>query len=304
MSIQVSRMKRVFFSKIDYQFSKSSKFNFFADIQYRYASFDYEGSVSFDKLEWNFVNPKAGISYNLNSNSVFYYSIGSTKREPTRNDMFAGNDDLLSDSLGNAILPITKAEYVLNHELGFRKNGEKLNFNLNLFYMDFENEIVLNGNFGPNGLALTNNVEKSIRTGIETTINYKINQHFTLVNNSSFNYSQIKEQNETFTPILTPPIIINQEIIYSYKNFLLALLGKYQDASFIDFANTEQVNSYFLLNTRVQYSMSDKIQFRLFVNNITNQNYFNNGYVDFDGSNKYFVQSPTNFYVALQYNFF
>lgn len=288
------------FSKVEYQINK---FNLFADIQYRYASFDYEGSVNFDKLEWNFVNPKAGISYVSNSNLVFYYSIGSTGREPTRNDMFGGNDDLLLDSLGNAFLPITKAESVLNHELGIRKNTEKINFTVNLFYMDFKNEIVLNGNFGPNGLALTNNVEKSIRTGIETSISYKINQHFTLVNNSSFNYSQIKEQNETFSPILTPPIIINQEIIYSYKNFLIAVLGKYQDAAYIDFANSAKVDSYFLLNTRIQYAINDKLQFRFFVNNITNSKYFNNGYVDFDGSKKYFVQSPTNYYAALQYNF-
>ncbi|AFM06191.1 outer membrane receptor protein [Bernardetia litoralis DSM 6794] len=288
------------FSKIEYQINK---FNLFADIQYRYSSFDYKGNVNFDKLTWNFINPKAGISYVSNSNTIFYYSIGSTGREPTRNDMFGGNDDLLSDSLGNAFLLITKAESVLNHELGIRKKTKKLNFTFNLFYMDFKNEIVLNGNFAPNGLALTNNVEKSIRTGIETSVSYKLNQHLILVNNSSFNYSQIKEQNESFSPILTPPIIINQEIIYSYKNFLIAILGKYQDASYIDFANSAKVDSYFLVNTRIQYAMTDKLKFRFFVNNITNLKYFNNGYVDFDGSKKYFVQAPINFYAALEYNF-
>jgi iron complex outermembrane receptor protein len=43
--------------------------------------------------------------------------------------MFGGNDDLLADSLGNAILFNTKPESVLNHELGFRIQKEKLNFN-------------------------------------------------------------------------------------------------------------------------------------------------------------------------------
>ncbi len=287
------------FTKADYSIKWLS---IFADIQYRYVDFDYTGDVSLQKLNWNFLNPKAGLSASPNRNSVFYYSIGSTGREPTRNDMFGGNDDLLADSFGNPILSNTKAEYVLNHELGIRYQKRKLNLNLNIYYMDFKNEIVLDGKFGPNGLALTNNVEQSIRTGIETTISYKINTYFSIVNNSSFNYSRIKEQSESFSPILTPPIIINQEVIFEKNNFTIALSGRYQHSSFIDFANTESVKSYFLLNSRVSYT-NKGFQFSLFLNNITNTKYFNQGYVDFDGSNKYFVQAPINLYTSIQYRF-
>jgi len=175
---------------------------FFADLQYRYVNFDYNGSVPMQKLDWDFINPKAGLSVTVNPNSTLYYSLGYTGREPTRNDMFGGNDDLLADSFGNAILSNTKPEYVLNHELGFRFQKDKLNFNVNLYHMDFKNEIVLDGKFGPNGLTLTNNVEQSFRTGLELSVTYKATKHFSLVNNSSFNYSRIKEQTETFRPIL------------------------------------------------------------------------------------------------------
>lgn len=287
------------FSKADYKFKR---FTFFADLQYRYVNFDYKGSVVFQKLDWHFINPKAGLSATINNNSIVYYSVGYTGREPTRNDMFGGNDDLLADSLGNAILFNTKPESVLNHELGFRFQKEKLNFNLNLYYMDFQNEIVLDGKFGPNGLALTNNVEQSYRTGLELSISYKITKHFSLINNSSFNYSRITEQTETFSPILTPPIIINQEAVLSKNNFTIALSGRYQHQSFIDFANEEKVNSYFLLNSRVSYNLHG-FQCSVFLNNITNVKYFNQGYVDFDGSKKYFVQAPTNFYASIQYSF-
>lgn len=287
------------FTKADYKFKQ---FTVFADIQYRYVNFDYNGLVSFQKMDWNFINPKVGISVNPNANSIFYYSIGSTGREPTRNDMFGGNDDLLGDSLGNAILANTDSEYVLNHELGFRFQKKKLSLNLNLYYMDFKNEIVLDGKFGPNGLALTNNVEQSIRTGIEMNVSYKINKYFTLINNSSFNYSRIKEQSEKFSPILTPPLIINQEIEFNKSNFILALSARYQHSSFIDFANEEIVNGYFLLNSRASYNIN-KFQFSIFLNNITNTKYFNQGYVDFDGSKKYFVQAPVNFYTSIKYCF-
>ncbi len=271
-------------------------------MQYRYVNFDYKGAVALQKLEWHFINPKAGLSVAIKPNSTLYYSVGYTGREPTRNDMFGGNDDLLADSLGNAILSNTKPEYVLNHELGFRFQKSKLNFDVNLYYMDFKNEIVLDGKFGPNGLALTNNVEQSFRTGLELSVNYKVSKHFSLVNNSSFNYSRIKEQTETFSPILTPLIIINQEAVFSKNNFSIALSARYQHHSFIDFANEEKVNSYFLLNSRASYSIKD-FQFSVFLNNITNSKYFNHGYVDFDGSKKYFVQAPINFYTSIQYSF-
>ena len=78
--------------------------------------------------------------------------------------------------------------------------------------------------------------------------------------------------------------------------------GRYQQQSFIDFANEEKVNGYFLLNSRASYSIND-FQLSVFINNITNTKYINQGYVDFDGSNKYFVQTPTNFYGSIQYSF-
>ena len=286
------------FTKTGYTFKWLT---FFADIQYRYVIFDYKGSVYLPKMDWHFTNPKAGLSVAINSNSTIYYSIGQTGREPTRNDMFSGEDDLLEDEFGKAILSSTKPEYVRNHELGFRYQQQKLNFNLNLYYMNFNNEIVLDGKFGPNGLALTNNVEQSIRTGIELSVAYQINQYFTLINNSSFNYSRIKEQNEKFSPILTPPLIINQEMIYSQNSFTIALSAKYQHKSYIDFANSSTVNSYFLLNSRASYAFRN-FHFSLFLNNITNTQYFNHGYVDFDESQKYFVQAPINFYVSIQYS--
>ena len=287
------------FTKADYTFKWIT---FYADIQYRYSTFDYEGTVALDKIKWHFINPKAGLSVEIKPNSVIYYSIGSTGREPTRNDLFGGNDDLLADSLGNAILSIKTPEYVLDHELGFRQQSRKLNFNLNLYYMDFKNEIALDGKFGPNGLALTDKIEQSFRTGIELSVTYKVTKNFSLINNSSFNYSRIKEQKEVFTPILTPPFIINPEAVYFYKGLSVSVSARYQDKSFIDFANTSTVKSYFLLNGRVSYDIKG-FQFYVFVNNITNSKYFNNGYVDFDGSKKYFVQAPTNFYASIKYSF-
>jgi iron complex outermembrane receptor protein len=272
----------------------------FTDIQYRYTEFDYKGTVPLSKLNWNFLNPKVGATIQMAPDLVAYYSIARTGREPTRNDLFLGNDDLLADSTGNPLISSTAAEYVVDHEAGLRFQSKKWVLNLNWYYMNFENEIVLNGKFGPNGLALTNNVEKSVRTGLELSAAIHLNRHFTFINNSSYNHSRIKEQKVTFSPILTPAVIINQEVVYGYKNFSIAMGVRYQDKSFIDFANTSAVKGYTLLNGRIGYNYK-RFEFTLFADNITNAKYFNNGYVDYDGSKKYFIQAPTTVYASIKY---
>jgi iron complex outermembrane receptor protein len=287
------------FSKIEYTVDK---INLFADVQYRTTSFDYKGSVPFDKLSWQFLNPKAGISVDVSPHTNVYYSIGRTGREPTRNDMFGGNDDLTADSTGHAMLYNKDAEYVTDHELGIRLHTDDLNVQFNGYYMNFNNEIVLNGKIGPNGLVLTDNVKSSYRTGLELSAAYHLQKYFILTNNSSFNYSRIKEQTSTFTPVLTPALIINQEVAYERNHLGVALSGRYQGKSFVDFANDVSLDDYVLLNARAHYTLKH-YEVSVFVNNITNAKYINNGYVEGDGTRKYFVQAPTNFYIAFKYSF-
>lgn len=287
------------FTKVDYTINR---FTFFADVQFRTASFNYHGDVPLNKMEWYFINPKAGLSFEADNNSVLYYSIGRTSREPTRNDMFGGNDNLLADSAGHAVIAVNAPEYVIDQELGWRHEAGRINLNLNLYYMSFKNEIVLNGQLGPNGLALTNEVDRSFRSGAELSFTYKANDNISFINNSSYNYSRITEQKQSFSPILTPPVIITQEVVYAKKKFLFGLTGRFQSHSYIDFANDAQVNQYATLNARAQLTIKG-FQFGIFVYNITNTKYFNDGYIDIDGTKKYFVQSPTNFYSSVKYTF-
>ncbi|WP_020531501.1 TonB-dependent receptor [Flexithrix dorotheae] len=285
------------FLKLNYE---SEKWLGLVDLQVRNTSFSYKGNVEMDALTWNFFNPKAGLSYLLNDKTTFYYSVGYTGREPTRNDIFQGWDDLQADSLGNPDLGNTSPEYVTDHEFGMRISNHKYYLNLNGYYMDFKNEIVLNGQFGPNGIALTNNVEKSFRTGVELDFNWRINEHLGYKNSASFNYSRITESEITFSPILTPKFILFQEVVFHWKNLSAALNGRFQDYSYIDFANDNKIDSYFLVNSRLAYQIQ-KFTFMVRVNNLFNIKYFNNGYVDYDGVSKYFIQAPRNYMLSVKW---
>lgn len=286
------------FSKIEYAIGK---FNLYGDLQYRYNTFDYKGSVPFEKMDWHFLNPKAGVTFAAGTALTLYYSIGRTGREPTRNDIFGGNDDLAADSTGKAMIYNQDAESVVDHELGMRFRKGNLALDLNGYYMNFDNEIVLNGQIGPNGLLLTNKVKSSYRAGIELHAAYQL-KTFTFTNNSAFNHSRIKEQTTTFTPILTPALIVNQEVAWQHKRAVLAVSGRYQRHAYIDFANEAMADSYVLMNARAQYTLKG-CTLTLFVNNITSAKYYNDGYVEADGTRKYFVQAPRNVYVAFKYSF-
>lgn len=287
------------FAKLEHNYKR---FHFLADLQFRHTHFEYDGSVVLDRYNWNFINPKAGVSYQASKGLQFYYGVGRTGREPTRNDIFGGNDDLLADSSGNALTFIDEAEYVVDHELGFRYASKKWRLNANLFHMSFDNEILLNGQFGPNGLALTTGVEQSTRSGLELDAWYKVSKWMVLTNRSSYSYSRIQESGETFSPILTPRIIVYQEVVCSKKALSGAIGIRFQDKSFIDFANENTLDGYTLINSRVSYRVK-KLRLSLFLNNLTNVKYFNNGYVDFDGTNKYFIQAPTNYSFSATYSF-
>jgi iron complex outermembrane receptor protein len=278
------------------------KFNLFADVQGRYNRFDFKGANGKMQLNWMFLNPRSGINWQVTKNSSIYYSIGSVGREPTRTDIFGGNDEPLVDSTMQFVTFISNAEFVLDQELGYRSRGNNWQFGANLFLMQFKNEIVLNGQFGPNALALNAAFARSFRSGVEIQGNYEPVKGLLFTNASSFNYSRIRDQGISFSPILTPMFIVNQSVSYSFKGIRLALDARYQSSSYIDFANSEKLDDYLLLNAQLSYIIKGW-EFRFMVNNLLNTDYYNQGYVDFDGIPKYFVTAPVNFYGMLLFSF-
>jgi len=305
------------FQKIELQLNKLL---FFTDMQYRYTTFDYVGEVPLSKTSWAFFNPKIGLSYQLSDKMIIYGSVGKTGREPTKYDMFEGNDVLAYiakiDTITNAYIQPelnTNPEKVLDYEIGIRHQANNLQVNLNYYYLDFQNERVLIGEYSTSGFMETQSVNNSIRMGLELHSQWRINNQFTLINNSSYNYSHIQEQNKEFSPILTPPLIVNQEIRYIYTQSLsFGVSIRYQDKAYLNFENNELLNNYVVLNGRINYNL-DKFDLSIIFNNITDKYYFNNGSIidirDEENGNLinrerfYFVASPRNYHIAIKYVF-
>ncbi len=274
----------------------------FADVQYRFTGFDYKGSAPFDKINWSFLNPKMGLSYFISKNSDFYYSFGTCGREPTRNDLFYGEDNLPADSLGNAAYSYVQPEYVYDHEVGFKTQSGSFHLATNIYLMNFKNEIVLNGQFGPNGLPLHSNVAKSYRYGFELDLKFTFCKYFYYSNNSSVSHNRISEDDIIFQPILTPQIIINQVVGYQARLLHSGIIFKYQGKSYIDFENDHITPDYFTIDLFSSYRWKS-FTFRIGLNNITNKIIVSSGYIGLDGTPLYFVQAPFNFNSGIVWNF-
>ena len=141
-----------FYSKASHQIGK---FNVFADLQYRMV-FYKANSIKFDDVNdtFRFFNPKAGITYTLNTTSSIYGYFGIANKEPRRDDY----ED-------KATKP--KAENLQDFELGYKFRNNKAFLNINAFYMKYKDQLVPTGALNDVGSPVFVNSGKSYRLGIE-----------------------------------------------------------------------------------------------------------------------------------------
>jgi len=288
------------FFKVNYYFDELTAF---ADIQYRYTDFDYKGMANNEKLEleklhWSFINPRIGISYQLND-ALVYYSLGKTGREPTRTDLLAGMDNVELNTDGEPLLSIVDPETVIDHELGVRYEGKKIYLDANFFYMNFKKEITLKGSFGPNGLLLNQDVDSSERKGIEASLEWDLNSAVRWKNSVTYMQAKIKDQQQSFHPVMTPERVIFSALEYTNNNLTSGIEARYQSEAWINLSNTEKVSGFTVCNSYIRYKIND-IEWKLTINNLFNKSYLASGVINASGNPAYFVGAPANYSLAIR----
>lgn len=142
----------------------------FADMQLRHVGYSIGGSN--DKFirdgnglyanqlldvheSFTFFNPKAGISWNGTAGSL-YLSFARTHREPTRNNYTdnAGTLEPMPETLNDV-------------EAGWSKAGQIWHAGVNLYYMGYRDQLIPTGRLSEIGEALTENIARSYRMGVE-----------------------------------------------------------------------------------------------------------------------------------------
>lgn len=293
--------------KMDYEAFVNAKKSFgnltlSANVQYRGVNFWYRDlmnpDVVFDEdTKWNFINFGADASYKIGRHNEVYAKYARAHREPTRTDMFGGNEWYVGS------LTTTDAEVSNDVEVGWNIASKRLNANLNLFGMFFENERSLTGTIGLNGLPEHEKADNSHRMGIELYFDYEPIDKLHFVNNSSYSNNKIKtEVYGTKTHVLTPSCTFNQAVEWRDKVWSLGLEYKYRSHMYLDLYNENTVPDLWQLNIYGSLKL-DKFVISAHVNNITNRDNIQTGVLSNTGKPLYMPDAPTNFFASVKYMF-
>lgn len=265
-----------------------------ANLQYRHADFDYKGDRSFDRINWDFINWSGNVRWQFNNRHALYASATQTHREPTRSDMFGGEENYTT-------LYTTQAESVIDYELGYNITLSNFTTNINLYYMDFDNELVLNGAMGTNGQPIHINAANSYRCGIEFSAEYYPIDNLRLANNSSYSINQVRHQGETLTHILSPTWLVNQEIGYKIAGFDIGASMHYRSMMYFDLTNLYSITPSLRFNASLCYTYRN-ITAGIYINNIFNERSYSSGMMGAT-SPLYFIDSPRNFLFDVRVRF-
>lgn len=303
------------FLKLSYTINK---IKLFADVQYRYAQFNYQvdknTAIVVPPVNWQFINPKGGISYALNDKHIVYASIGRTGREPSRNDMFAGYDNIdLFNYSEVAQLNRVKPETVKDIEAGVKFFFTKLKLDVNVYDMEFKNEIAAIGQLSYIGLPLRKNAASSYRRGLELNLIAEPIRNLFLTTQANLSTNRIKTYTTDYDsitysnvqPLLTPQIVINQTASYTFTNWLKAEAGaRYTSLSYLDNTNNKNyiAPSSLVFNASVCFTFMKNCSINFMVNNLTNQKYYTSGYVQ-NAQSYYFAMATRNYFVTLKLRF-
>jgi iron complex outermembrane receptor protein len=272
------------FAKVSYA---TGRWILYSDTQVRHATFDYHGDVDVAPIDWTFFNPKIGARYQLSPRSSVYASAGLTTREPTRNDMFLGEDNApVSFDLG-----AVKPERVLDLEAGWSWRGPNVELAANLYAMEFHNEIAATGEQSEIGLALRRNVDRSFRRGIELDASWQVAPAVRLKTNASFSRNRIRDWTQfidvydaegnwtgsrpveyrNVEPLLSPSVIVNQAVDFTPNaRFSTGAIARYVGRSYLDNTDNDLTDapSYFVLDANASYAVTDWARVSLQVDNV------------------------------------
>ena len=227
-----------FYAKLDYKIG--GKLNLLFDlqqrmIQYNFLGFDNELNSAGQSISASFFNPKAGVNYKLNEKHSLYAFFGVGNKEPNRDDY--------TNSTPNSR---PSHESMKDLEFGYKLKYKKAYANINIYSMDYTNQLILTGAINDVGAAVRTNVASSYRRGIEISggisllknLEWKMNTTFSDNKIASFTefiddwdtWGQVETNYENTDIAFSPSIIASNQIVFKplnsekYGNMELALL--------------------------------------------------------------------------------
>ena len=317
----------------------SRAFSIYADLQYRHIDYSITGvSDNYDYAtdalatldihrKYDFFNPKAGVNFTDGNHNRAFASWSVAHREPVR-DNFTDGDPRHYPT----------AERLFDYELGYSYTGSIFSAGVNLYYMDYKDQLVLTGQLSDTGNPLSVNVPSSYRMGVELQAGVKPCNWFdwqinaTLSRNRIKNFTEYIYEDEWTNPIeryigstpiaFSPGFLLNNAFNFTWHGFGATLQSHYVGKQYLSNAHTDEqcLDPYFVSDLALSYDFGrigrlKNLRLGVTVYNIFNERYESNGYagagyyVGDDGKPViyryagYAAQAPTNVMATIAVKF-
>ncbi|HYH16384.1 MAG TPA: TonB-dependent receptor, partial [Flavisolibacter sp.] len=296
-----------------------SYWQLYTDLQWRGITYDTEGFRDNPTLGvkqfYNFLNPKAGISY-VRNKWMLYTSYGIANKEPNRDDFEAGAEQL----------PVP--ERLHDVELGVEQKQKNYNWGATLYYMRYNNQLVLTGKINDVGAYTRSNIKNSYRAGIELQGATQFTSWLHAAVNLTFSKNKLKNFEEFIddydawtqksnlyketTISFSPSVIGSSTLSFLYNGLELQIIGKYVGKQYLDNTENEgrKLSPYYTQDVRAIYTFRNKwlkgTNIIAQINNLFDTLYEPNGYTfSYYSGNKlttenyYFPMAGVNWTVGL-----
>ena len=320
------------------------KLSLYADLQYRYVRYERNGMNDEDmtdlplEVDFHFFNPKAGLTYQ-NRGHLLSASFAIANREPSRNNY---KENVVYDAATGEYTGLPHAERLYDYELGYTYSHPRFAVGANLYFMDYDNQLVLTGEYNDVGAYKTKNVKDSYRMGAEITAGVKITDwlrwdaNLVASRNKILNYHQYIDLYDdqdnwnwvgqdsvvgTTTIAFSPTLTASSLFTFDIAGFTATVQTNVVSKQYLD--NTEDENAmlraYSTTNLNLQYSLpmqqwckkdsAPAIRLLCQINNIFNAKYANNGGAEasrfMDGSRCcwYYAQAGINVHAGFSVTF-
>ncbi|MCB0523119.1 MAG: TonB-dependent receptor plug domain-containing protein [Lewinellaceae bacterium] len=283
----------------------SEKFRGFVDLQARIVEYTFQGfdlalNPTDQSVRHLFFNPKLGATYSISDKWTGYGYFGIAHREPNRDDYTQSSPDSRP-----------KSEQLADTELGIRLVKEDYQFSANLFWMQYWNQLALDGQINKVGAYIRTNIPDSYRAGVELEGSTSLNQRLSLHGNLALSQNKVKSFTEfidnwdtweqetvvhTNTDLaFSPGVIANAGIMATIwgkqlqssefaQQITVSLSGKYVGKQYLDNTSNDLTSlpAYFTSDLRLNMDFTGiigkKISLILALNNWLDAKYSANGW--------------------------
>lgn len=322
------------YANVDHRVNSKLKLN--AGLQVRRITYkvDQEMIEAFPgyeyELDWTFVNPRVGATYQFDDNTKFYTSLAVAGREPIDDQIYDPDNPIDIPKLSKYGHVEINPERMLDIEIGGSHNYGSLTVGTNLYVMLFNDEIVTTGFSSDLDEAVYDNAPTSRHIGIEIEGNW-VSPLPGLSLNGNVSYGQATLGDYTidhvvgvdanWVPIIEqvnldgnqiggfPNLIGNLRATYTFTNVTSSLHVQHVGKQFMD--NREDDNAsldaYTTLNGIIRYRMHNKrfgtsrftgLDLEMRGMNLLDSEYEPYGVVDVEYGTPYYVPAAGRSYLA------